>query len=542
MPVNPKQVTFNTEARQKIMEGARYLAKAVGTTLSPKGRNVTLKGQYSGVKTVHDGVTVANEIKLKDPQLDAGVILLRDAARKTNDISGDGTTTATVLGYAIAEEGNKHIIAGRNPMLMVKGLAKAAKIVVEELEKIAEPIKGDLDKMIAVATVSAADEEIGTKIAEALKKVGEYGVVTVDSGSENGYVVEYKDGMEWDKGWIHPAFVLRMLDGKPNFKMEARIEDPYILITDYAITSNDEIVPILTKLKSAGIKNLVVISDGVEREAMALLAENFARGNFNILPVPAPSFGNHKRDGLEDLAILTGGKFISQELKMKLADMTIEDLGRADLVTATIESTTLVGGKGDIEAIKARAEQLEAQVKDEAHEYLRERVKERLAKLTSGVAVVKVGMASDAERDEKIERVRDAIGATKAATEKGIIAGGGVPLLNIAKKLPSLAPLDLSEEEELGFQILAEALKAPIKLIAENSGIKGDVVISELTHHPEGFGYDVVAGKYVDLKKAGILDPVKVTISAVENASSVAANIMTSEALVTDIEEEPAAK
>lgn len=543
MATTPKNIQFNTDARSSVIEGARILKTAVGSTLGPKGRNVTLKSQYGGVKTVHDGVTVANEIKLKDPALDAGATLLRDAARKANDTSGDGTTTATVLAYEIAKVGNEHITAGINPMLMVEGIAKAGRLIVEELKKMTEPIEGDLEKMIQVATISAANQEIGEKIAGALEKVGEYGVVTADSGSEQGYTVEYKEGMEWDKGWVHPAFVLQVLNGKPNIKMESQITNPSILITDHTITSQDEIIPLLQKLKGANLKNLVVISDGLEREALAVLAINFEKGAFNICAVPAPSLGQHKRDGLADIAILTGGKFISQEMKMKLEDVELSDLGRADLVTATIESTTIIGGKGEIKSIKERAEQLAEQLKAEKHEYIQEKIKERLAKLTAGVAVVKVGMPSDAERDEKIERVRDAIGATRAAVEKGIIPGGGVPLLVLGDRLE--IPKDLLPEEVVGFTILKKALASLVLLLANNAGVSGEVVSSEIlkrnskaTNTHDLIGYDVIHNEYVDLKKAGIIDPVKVTIAAVENAISVASNILTTETLITDEVEE----
>lgn len=535
MAVDSKLILKGAEAREKILKGAEIMSQVVGTTMGLKGRNVALSSKYAGVKVIHDGVSVSREVKLKDPTEDIGATLLREAAEKTNDATGDGTTTSIVLGYAIAREGNTHIVAGVNPMLMVDGIKKASGEIVKQLEAMAEPIKGDLDKMIQIATISAANEEIGSKIAEALEKVGEYGVVTVESGSELGYKVEYKDGMEWDKGWIHPGFVLLQLNGKPNTKLQSRIEEPYILITDNTITSQDEVLPLLTKLKGANIKNLVIISDGLEREAMAMLGENFSRGIFNILPVSAPMIANHMRDALGDIAILTGGKFISKDMNMKIQDVEIADLGRAELVTAVRESTTIIGGKGDIEKVKARAKQIEEEIAIEDAELNREKYRERLAKLTSGVAVVRVGMSSDAERDEKIERVRDAIGATKAAIDGGIIPGGGMPLLRLSEKLVVETKYP---EEQIGVEILKKALRKPIRLLAENAGVNGDVVINEvLKSKTEDIGFNVVSGQYVALRQAGIIDPVNVTISAVQNAVSVASMILTTEASITDLPE-----
>ena len=534
MAVNSKVVIFGQEARNYILSGAEKLAKAVGTTLGPKGRNVGLSSKYGGAISVHDGVTVANEIKLEDSREDIGVTFIREAARKTNDISGDGTTTATVLAFEILREGNKHIIAGVNPMLMKKGIDTATKQAVKLLKEMAEPIKGSLEKMIQVATVSAADEEIGKVIAEALKKVGKYGVVTVDKGTELGYHTEFKDGMEWDKGWIHPGFVLLMLDNKPNIRLEARVEEPFVLVTDHTLTSPREIVPFLNRFLEAGHKNLLIISDGIEREAMAILGQNFARGVLNVLPVPAPTGGDNKRDSLEDIAILTGGVFISKEAGRKVEETKIEELGRADSVLSTKDSTVLVGGRGDKAKVKARAEQIEEQMKDADHEYLKEKYKERLAKLTSGVAVVKVGTSSDTENRERIERVKDAIGATRAAVEEGIVPGGGVALLHIAKKITTQLP---TKEESIGAEILKKAFLKPIKLLVENAGEDGNVIVAEVLKKEFGVGYNVNTGQYEDMKKAGIVDPVKVTISAVQNASSVASMILTTECSVTDLED-----
>lgn len=536
MATRAKTILFGREAREAMMRGCAIIARAVGTTLGPRGRNVSMDTQFAGQTTVHDGVSVAREIYLEDPAENIGVKKIQEAANKTNDKSGDGTTTSVVLAYEIAKQGQSYLIAGDNPMFLVRGIEKAIKQAVEILDKMTEPIKGNLDKMIQVASVSAADEEIGTTVATALKKVGAYGVVTVEKGSEPGYTTEFKDGMEWDKGWIHPMFVWSMLDGKVNDKLEARIEEPYILITDYTITTLDEILPVLTTLKNADKKDLVIISeDGLGGQAMQVLHKNLLERTFNILPVTAPSLGQHKTEGLEDIAVLTGGTFISKDRGMLLKNITLEDFGRADKVVAFADSTTIIGGKGDRELVKNRAKQIETQMNEAEHEYLKEKFMERMAKLTSGVAVIKVGTASDAENKEKLERVRDAIGATKAAVEEGIIPGGGVALAEISTALDTNLPI---REEALGAEIVKKALTKPLHLLAENAGVSGDVIVSEVLQKPSGFGYNVVTGEYVEMITAGIVDPVRVTKSALQNAGSVAAMILTTEALIVDKVEE----
>lgn len=526
--MNPKDLLFSTEAREKIMAGVTMVRRAVGTTLGPKGRNVALHTKYAGVITVHDGVTVAREIFLKDKFENVGAILIRQASQRTNDVSGDGTTTATVLAEAIAIEGNKLITAGANPMLMKKGIDAAVKQTVELLKKQAKQIKG-IEELKQVATISAADEEIGTVVAEALEKVGKHGVVTTAVGQELGFNVEYKDGMEWDKGWHLPFFVTDIK------RMEATIKDPFILITDRTISSPKEIIPLLTIMNNANEKNLVIISDGVEREALALLGLNFQKGVVNVLAVPAPSFGDHKRDGLQDIAILTGGTFISQELGKTLETITLEDLGRADQISATRESTVIAGGKGDKEKIKERAESIEKQIEDSKHDLEKERYQERLAKLTAGVAVIKVGASSDQEAKEKEERVKDAIGATKAARDDGIVSGGGVALLNLIDQISTDYP---TQEEVMGAELLKKALSYPAKLLAENAGKDGEVIVNEISRKEKGFGYDVVKDEYVNMIAAGIIDPVKVTISALQNGASCATMILTTEAVIVDAEEE----
>jgi chaperonin GroEL len=536
MAVNPKTILFGREAREKMMHGAYIMFRAVGTTLGPKGRNVSMDTQYAGQITVHDGISVSNEIYLEDPAENIGAKKIREAAAKTNDKSGDGTTTSVVLAYEIAKQGESYLVAGDNPMLLVKGIDKAIKQAVSLLEKMAEPIEGNLDKMIQVATVSAADEEIGKTVAQALEKVGTHGVVTVDKGTVPGYVTEFKDGMEWDKGWIHPMFVWTMRDGKVNEKLEASVENPYILITDQTLTTLEEVLPILTVLKSNDKKDLVIISpDGLGGQAMQVLHQNLTNRVFNVLPVTAPTLGQSMRDGLEDIAVLTGGTLISKEMGMSLKDIKLTDFGQADKVVAFQDSTTIIGGKGEKQAVLARAKQLEEQANDADHEYQKEKFQERLAKLTSGVAVIKVGTASDAENREKVERVRDAIGATKAAVDEGIIPGGGLALFRISQQIDTSLPI---REEALGAEIVQKALSKPIKLLAENAGVSGDVVASKVAELPEDVGYDVVTGEYVKMKDNGIVDPVRVTISALQNAASVANMILTTEAVIVDKEQE----
>lgn len=538
MAVNPKNILFDREARESMMRGANTLGRAVGITYGPKGRNVSLDSQYGGQVTVHDGVTVAREIKLSDPSEDIGAKKILEAATKTNDVSGDGTTTATILAVEIANQGMSYLIAGDNPMFLVRGIDKAIKQAVSLLEKMAEPIAGNLDKMIQVATVSAADEEIGRTVAEALEKVGTHGVVTVDKGTVPGFVTEFKDGMEWDKGWIHPMFVWTMRDGKVNEKLEASVDNPYILITDQTLTTLDEVLPVLTVLKNNDKKDLVIISpDGLGGQAMQTLHQNLTNRVFNVLPVTAPTLGQSMRDGLEDIAVLTGGAVISKDEGMSFKDIKLSDFGQAEKVVAFQESTTIIGGKGDKDAVLARAQQLEQQAKDADHEYQKEKFQERLAKLTSGVAVIKVGTASDAENREKVERVRDAIGATKAAVDEGIIPGGGLALFRISQKIDTNLPI---REEALGAEIVQKALSKPIKLLAENAGVSGDVVASIVVSMDEPVGYDVVTGEFVNMKDNGIVDPVRVTISALQNAGSVANMILTTEALVVDKVQEKA--
>lgn len=531
--MNPRDILFSSEARQKLVKGAEIVARAVGSTLGPKGRNVALASKFAGIIIVHDGVTVAREIRLKDRMENVGAMLIRSAAQKTNDDTGDGTTTATVLAFEIIKEGMKAVETGVDPMALRRGIEIAVFQTIEYLKKQAKKITEK--DIIKVATISSSNEEIGAKVAEAMQKVGKYGVVTTTDGPKLGYEVEYKEGMEWDKGWNLPTFITDLR------RMESIIKDPLILITDYSISSVEEMLPIITACVQAGKKNLLIISDGIDRNAQALLIENLNRGIINALCVSAPSLGEHKRDGLEDIAILTGGVFISQEAGRTLKEVRVEELGRATQAVATRESTTIVGGAGDKEKIKERVEQIKKQIEDSKHEYEKERYTERLAKLTSGVAVIKVGGSSDAEIREKIERVKDAIGATKAAREEGIVAGGGIALLKATDSL-SLEGLYKevtgATEEEIGFEIVRKALKAPLKLLAENAGQNGEVVVAELMRRPQEEGFNVQTGEYVNMIEAGIIDPVKVTISALQNASSIASMILTTEALIVEDDSE----
>ena len=522
-----KQLKYSEQAREKLKRGVDIVAKAVGTTLGPKGRNVALDKKWGAPSVVHDGVSVAKEIELPDPFENMGAQLVKEAADKTNDVTGDGTTTATVLAQAIVGEGIKNITAGANPMILNLGIQGAADQVVASIKKQAKPIKDDSEKITQVATISAQNSEIGQKIAEALKKVGPNGVVTVEEGKGLELEIDYKEGMEFDKGFISPYFITN-----PD-TMEATIEDAYILLTDKKISSIQELLPFLEKLVKVS-KNLVIIADGVEGEALATLVVNKLRGTFNVLAVEAPGFGDRRKEMLEDIAILTGGTVISEDLGRKLEDVNIEDLGQADRVTADKDNTIIVGGKGDKAAIQGRIKQIKAELERTTSDFDKEKLEERLAKLAGGVAVIEVGAATETEMKEKQERVKDAVAATKAAIEEGIVPGGGVVLLQAAKEIRTEG---LVGDELTGAEIVKKALEAPTKLLAENAGVDGEVVVSEIRKREKGVGFDVLTGQYVDMIKAGIIDPAKVTRTALQNAVSVATMILTTECLITDIPE-----
>jgi len=522
-----KQLLYAEQAREKLKKGVDAVAKAVGTTLGPKGRNVALDKKWGAPSVVHDGVSVAKEIELEDPFENMGAQLVKEAADKTNNITGDGTTTATILAQAIVDEGIKNITAGANPMILNKGIEKAAAQVVESIKKQAKPVRDNSEKITQVATISAQNAEIGAKIAEAIKKVGPDGVVTVEEGKGLELVIDYKEGMEFDKGYISAYFIT-----DPD-TMEATIEEPYILLTDKKISSLQELLPFLENLVKAS-KNLVIIADEVEGEALATLVVNKLRGTFNVLAIEAPGFGDRRKEMLGDIAILTGGTVISEDVGRKLEEVTIDDLGQAERVTADKDNTIIVGGKGNKADINGRIKQIKAELEKTTSEFDKEKLEERLAKLAGGVAVIEVGAATETEMKEKQERVKDAVSATKAAIEEGIVPGGGVVLLTAAEQIETKG---LTGDELTGARIVKKSLESPTRLLAENAGVDGEVVVAEIKKKEKGVGFDVLNGEYVDMIKAGIIDPAKVTRTALQNAVSVAMMILTTEGLICDIKE-----
>jgi chaperonin GroEL len=527
-----KQLKFSEEARQKLATGVNILAKAVVTTLGPRGRNVALDRKWGAPNVVHDGVSVAKEIELPDPFENMGAQLVKEAASKTNDVAGDGTTTSTLLTQTMVNLGLKNVTAGANPMILKRGIDDAVKEVVSQIKKIRKKI--DIKKeeeIVQVATISAGDAEIGKKIAEAIMKVGKDGVVTVEEGKGLQMEIEYKEGMEFDRGYASPYFVT---DAE---KMVAEVEDPYILITDKKISAISDLLPFLEKFVKVS-KNLVIIADEVEGEALATLVVNKLRGVFNALVVKAPGFGDRRKEMLEDIAILTGGTVISEELGKKLENIEVEDCGRADKVWADKENCRIIGGKGDEEKIKARIAQIKRQIEETTSEFDKEKLQERLAKLSGGVAVINVGAATEVEMKEKKERVTDAVSATKAALEEGIVAGGGVALLQARKVLLDLKKKMELDEEKTGVDIVYKALAEPIRMIAKNAGVDSGWVLKEVEESKDpDYGFNALTLEFGSMFKQGIVDPAKVVRSALENASSVATMILTTEALITDIPE-----
>ena len=524
----PKVLEFNTAARQSLKEGVDILANAVKTTLGPKGRNVALDKKFGAPTVTHDGVTVAKEIELDDHFANMGAQLLKQAATKTNDVAGDGTTTATVLAQAIIHEGMRNVAAGANAMLLKRGLDLGAAAVVNRIREMATEVKGR-DEIAQVASISAADKEIGELISEVMEKVGKDGVVTVEEGKGLGFEIEYTEGMQIDRGYISPYFVTN-----PE-RMEAVLEEPFILVTDKKISAIADILPTLEQVARAG-RPLVIVAEDVDGEALATLVVNKLRGTLNVLAVKAPGFGDRRKEMLRDLAILTGGQIISEEVGRKLDSVTINDLGRARRVVATKDETTFVEGAGDPAAIKGRAEQIRAQIETTTSDYDREKLQERLAKLAGGVAVLKVGAATETELKEKKHRVEDALSATRAAIEEGIVPGGGVALVNAISALDSV---EAEGDVKTGVNILRRALEEPLRGISENAGLDGAVVVQMVRRIQEekknpNIGYDVISEQYVDMIEAGIIDPAKVTRSAVENAVSIAGMILTTEALIAD--------
>lgn len=525
-----KQYKFSEDARKALLTGVGIVAKTVTTTLGPKGRNVAIDKKWGAPTVVHDGVTVAKEVELEDPFENMGAQLAKEAASKTNDDAGDGTTTATVLTHAIVANGLKNITAGANSMILRKGLEDAAKLIIKELQKQSKTVKNQ-DEIVQVATISAGDDAIGRKIAEALQKVGKDGVVTVEEGKGLQMEIEYTEGMEFDKGYASAYFVT------DTSKMEAEIENAYILITDKKIGSIQDLVPFLEGFVKVS-KNLVIIADDIEGEALATLVVNKLRGIVNVLAVKAPGFGDRRKAMLADIAALTGGTIVSEDTGRKLENVTVEDCGRADKVWASADATRIIGGKGNEKAIKARITQIRNEMDASTSDFDREKLQERLAKLTGGVAVINVGAATEVEMKEKKERVVDAVSATKAAIEEGIVAGGGVALIRARTILPAFRDTLKNEDERVGVDILYKALVQPLYWISKNAGKDPGLVVDTVEKSTEKyFGYDALTDTFGNMIKKGIVDPVKVTRLALQNAVSVGIMILTTEALVTDIPE-----
>ena len=528
-----KQLLFSEEARRNLKVGVDTLADAVKTTLGPKGRNVALDKKWGAPTITHDGVTVAKEIELQEPFQNMGAQLLKEAATKTNDIAGDGTTTATVLAQAIVNEGMKNVAAGANPMLLKRGLDKGVAALSANIKGQAITIT-TREEIAAVAAISAQDQEIGDLIADVMEKVGKDGVITVEEAKGLLFETEYVEGMQFDRGYLSPYFIT-----SPE-TMEASLSTPYILITDKKISAAADIVPILEKLVQLGRREVVIIAEDVDSEALATLVLNKLRGMFNCLAIKAPGFGDRRKAMLQDIAVLTGGTVITEELGKKLESALISDLGQADKVISDKDNTTIVGGKGEAAAIKGRIEQIRVEIENSTSDYDKEKLQERLARLAGGVAIIRVGAGTEVELKEKKHRVEDALSATRAAVEEGIVAGGGVALLNAVAVLDNVTMT--YPDEQTGVTILRKALQAPIRRISENAGEDGAVIMAETRRRQDQtgnnhMGFDVMSGEYVDMIEAGIIDPAKVTKGALLNAASVAAMVLSTEALITDIPE-----
>jgi len=526
-----KQLIFDENARRSLKRGVDVLANAVSTTLGPKGRNVALDKKYGAPTVTHDGVTVAKEIELEDPFENMGAQLLKEAATKTNDIAGDGTTTATVLAQIIVHEGLKNVAAGANPMLIKHGLEKGVDAVVNQLKEMAIEVNKH-DQIAQVATISAQDPEIGNLIADVMDKVGKDGVITVEESKSLSFETEYVEGMQFDRGYISPYFITQ-----PD-RMESEVKDAYLLVYDKKISSAQDIIPLLERLVQRGKRDLVIIAEDVDGEALATLVLNKLRGMLNVLAIKAPGFGDRRKAMLQDIATLTNAIVISEETGRKLEGVTIDDLGRAGRVVSTKDDTTIIEGAGDEKAIKGRIEEIRIEIDKSTSDYDKEKLQERLAKLVGGVAVIRVGAATETELKEKKHRVEDALSATRAAVDEGIVPGGGVALIQAVKALNDIK-MDHADEQ-VGVTILRRALEEPMRRIVENAGADGSVVIEtvrRMVKDKKHIGYDVISGEYTDMIKAGIIDPVKVTRGALQNAASIAAMILTTEALVTDIPE-----
>ncbi|RJQ41137.1 MAG: chaperonin GroEL [Dehalococcoidia bacterium] len=521
-----KQIIFDEDARHRLKKGIDTLAEAVRVTLGPKGRAVVLDKKWGPPTVIDDGVTIAKDIDLPDPFENMGAQMVKEAASKTNDAAGDGTTTSTVLAHAIVNEGFKNIAAGADALALKRGIEKGSRAIIEQLRKVSNEVKGK-EQIAQVGTITAKDPEIGNLIAEVMEKVGKDGVITVEESKGIRYETEYVEGMQFDRGYVS-AYLITNAE-----RMEAEIEDPYILITDKKISAVSDLLPALEKILQVS-KNLLIVAEDIEGEALATLVVNKLRGTLNVLAVKAPGFGDRRKAMLEDMAILTGGKVISEEVGRKLDSVTVEDLGRARRVTSDKDNTTIVEGKGSEDDIKARIKQIKAQIEETTSDFDREKLQERMAKLVGGVAVIKVGAATETELKEKKHRVEDALSATRAAVEEGILPGGGVALLN---SLPVLDKLNLTGDEATGASIIKKAVEEPIRWIATNAGRDGSVIIDAIKKSDKGVGYDAVADDFGDMVKKGIIDPTKVVRSALENAASIGAMILITQCLVSDIPE-----
>lgn len=520
-----KTLMFGEEARRAMQAGVDKLADTVKVTLGPKGRNVVLDKKFAAPLITNDGVSIAREIELEDPYENMGAQLVKEVATKTNDVAGDGTTTATLLAQAIIREGLKNVTAGANPMLVRNGIKLAVDKAVDEIQKISKPVNGKED-ITRVAAISAADEQIGKLIADAMEKVGNEGVITVEESKSMGTELDVVEGMQFDRGYVSAYMVT------DTEKMEAVLDNPYILITDKKITNIQDILPILEQIVQGGRK-LLIIAEDIEGEAMATLVVNKLRGTFTCVAVKAPGFGDRRKDMLQDIAILTGGTVISEELGRDLKEVTLDMLGQSETVKISKENTTIVNGRGSKEEIKHRVSQIKAQLEESTSEFDREKLQERLAKLAGGVAVIKVGAATETELKERKLRIEDALNATKAAVEEGIVAGGGTAYVNVINEVSKVTS-DIADEQ-VGINIIVRALEEPMRQIAYNAGVEGSVIIEKVKSSEAGMGYDALKGEYKNMIAAGIVDPTKVTRSALQNAASVGATFLTTEAAVAEI-------
>ena len=528
-----KQLVFSEDARRRLQQGIDVVADAVGTTLGPKGRNVAIDRKFGSPTITHDGVTVAKEIELEDPFANMGAQLLKEAATKTNDIAGDGTTTSTVLAHAIVTEGLKNLAAGANPMRLKLGISRGVETVVAALRKMAQKIETK-EEIASVATNSAADPEIGKLIADVMDKVGKDGVITVEESKSLQFETEYVEGMQFDRGYISAYFIT------DSEHMESVISEPYILIYDKKISAAQDIVPLLEKLVQIGKRDLVIIAEDIDGEALATLVLNKLRGMLNVLAVKAPGFGDRRKAMMQDIATLTDGQLISEETGRKLETTTLQDLGKAEKVVSDKDNTTIVGGKGDAAQIKGRIEQIRVEIDKSTSDYDKEKLQERLAKLSGGVAIIRVGAATETELKEKKHRVEDALSATRAAIEEGIVPGGEIVFINAVASLDKVK-MD-GEDETIGVAIVRKALEAPIRRLAANAGQDGAVIIENVRRlakeqSNKHLGYNVITEEYADMLKAGVIDPLKVVRGALENAASIAAMILTTECLITDVPE-----